>query len=343
MAIDLPPSLRDQARWQAGVITRQQVLGSGLPAAVIAWRLKRGMWRQVYRGVYVTFTGPMTRDAQLWAAVLCAGEGARLSHETAAELLGLSSRRAGEIHLTIPSHRRVVPPAGMIVHLSSLDGPKWRFARGVPPHTLVEETILDLVHAATDLDDVIACVTGAFGRKLASERLLRRAVSERRKLRWRDQLDEIISAAGGGTHSVLEYRHDRDVVRAHGLPPASRQVPFTKADGTRGYRDRYYAEYGLVVELDGKQFHQGERRALDTGRDNHATATAGATLRYGWIDVTRGRCATAAQLHAALRRRGYTGALRPCSPACGALGLAAGTAVAAAAPATGRAGAARSA
>lgn len=318
MRSETPLDLRRQAGWQAGVLTRQQALRSGMPAGAVAWRLKRGTWRQVYRGVYVTFTGPLPRGAQLWAAVLYAGEGARLSHQTAAELLGLIDRCASLIHLTVPAGRRVAPPAGMIIHISSRAGLRWRFARGTPPHTLAEETIVDLVHAATDLDDVVGYVIAGFARNLASAGQLHAAVTARKKLRWRGELAGIIAAAASGTHSVLEYRYDRDVACAHGLPAAGKQVPFTNPDGSRGYRDRYYDGYGLVVELDGVRYHPEERRSRDIGRDNHAAAAGGATLRYGWADVTRRQCAVAAQVYAALRKRGYTGALKPCSPACGA-------------------------
>jgi hypothetical protein len=195
----------------------------------------------------------------------------------------------------------------------------WRFARGVPPHTCVEETIIDLVHAATERDDVVAYVTGAFARSRTSEPWLRKEIADRKKLRWRDDLDEIMPKAASGAHSVLEYRYDRDVESAHGLPAASRQVPFTKPDGSRGRLDRSYEKYGLIVELDGKRYHPEERRRLDRNRDNDATATGGSTLRYGWDDVTRMSCASAAQVYTALTARGYTGRLKPCSPTCGAL------------------------
>src|SRR5580692_11524383 len=106
--------------------------------------------------------------------------------------------------------------------------------------------------------------------------------------------------------------------RAHGLPRAARQVPFTKRDGSRGFRDRYYENYGrLVVELDGKRYHLDENRQHDRARDNLAAAKGGSTLRYGWGDVTREACQTAAQVCEALRERGYPGSLKPCSPACG--------------------------
>ncbi len=314
----IPARLRQQAQWQAGMITREQSLGSGFSRSAIASKLGQGRWRQVYRGVYATFTGPVGRDAALWAVVLYAGPGARLSHQTAAELIGLTDRPSPLIHVTIAAKRRVVPPVGVAIHRLANPETTWRFARGVPPHTFAEETLIDLVHAATDIDDVIASVTRAFARDLTSEERLRGEVAARKRFRWRADLDEIIQRAAGGAHSVLEYRYDRDVEQAHGLPPASKQARFTKPDGSQGRRDRYYEEYGLIIELDGKRYHPAERRHLDQARDNDATATGGSTLRYGWDDVTRKPCAVAAQVHAALTKRGYTGPLKPCSPTCAA-------------------------
>lgn len=319
MGNESPASLREQARHQAGVITREQALQGGLSPSAIVSKVRTGRWRRVYPGVYVTFTGPVGRDAQLWAVVLYAGPGARLSHETAAELTRLTDRRAPLIHVKIPARRRVVPPRGVVIHRSTTLTAGWRFARGVPPHTLAEETIIDLVHAPDDRDDVIAYVTAAFGRNLTSEARLDREAARRKKLRWRDDIARIIPAGAGGTHSALEYRYDQDVARAHGLPEARKQVPFTKPDGGRGYRDRSHEEYGLVIELDGKRFHPDELRGADEDRDNHAIATGRATLRYGWIDVTRRACETARLEADALRERGWTGTLAPCSPACRAM------------------------
>ncbi len=245
----------------------------------------------------------MTRDAQLWAAVLAAGPGAQLSHETAAEINRLTDRQSPFIHVTIPANRRITPPKGVIIHLSSTLTFGWRFARGIPPHTFAEETVVDLVHAATDLNDVIAWVTGGFGKGKVSEGRLREVAAARKRLRWRGDLDEIIRAGAGGAHSVIEYRYDHDVEQAHGLPTAAKQVKYTKPDGSRGYRDRYYEKYKLIVELDGKQYHPLEHRGRDQDRDNDAAATVGSTLRYGWVDVTSKRCDSARQVHAALTRR----------------------------------------
>jgi hypothetical protein len=317
MAHGIPPRLLEFARYQAGVVSRLQAIQTGMPDSTIAYQITSGRWRLIYPGVYATFTGPISRDASLWAALLHAGKGAQLSHQTAAEILRLSDTRSAVIYVTIPAERRVRPVRGVVIHRSSYLEAGWRFARGVPPHTWIEETITDLVGAAASFDDAVGWITAGFQRKLTGEARLRQVMAARKKLRWRDRLDEIIPLAAAGTHSPLEYRYDRDVERAHGLPPARRQVPFVKADGTRGYRDRCYDQYGLVVELDGKRFHEdGTARDRDRRRDNEATVTTGGTLRYGWDDVARTPCETAAQLFDALRARGYRGTLKPCSAAC---------------------------
>lgn len=311
----MPRVLRERAGLQAGAVSRRQALKAGLPRQAIDWNLKSGRWRPIYPGVYATFTGPISRTTRLWAAVLYSGQGARLSHETAAELLGLSDRQCPLVHITIQANRKVRPQKDVVIHRSSHLSRPWQPV-GIPPHTFTEDTILDLVESAAVRDDVVALVTNALGRNLTSAAHLGRVAAERRKLRWRQDFEEIIGQAARGTHSSLEYRHDRDVQRAHGLPEPVRQARFRKPDGTNGYRDRYYPQYGgLVIELDGKRFHPDERRAQDQERDNQAAVT-GATLRYGWDDVTRKACETAKQEADALRNRGWTGTLKPCSPGC---------------------------
>jgi hypothetical protein len=321
MSNDIPPSLRELARFQGGVVTRKQALAAGLSTGAIVSRLKYARWSLLYRGVYATFTGPVNREARLWAAVLYAGKGAELSHETAAELHGLTDRPALPIHVTVSASRRVRPAPGLVIHLSARARNAW-FPRGVLPHTSVEDTVLDLVHTADDFDDVCGWVTRAFSRRLTGEGPLLATISQRKKLRWHAELEGLVRAAAGGAHSVLEFRYDRDVERAHGLPAAKRQVPFTKPDGQRGFRDRYYEKYGLVIELDGKEWHPEEKRSVDVGRDNLATTTGGSTLRYGWDEVTRKACEAAAQVAGSLRARGWRGQLSRCCPGCRAVGVA---------------------
>jgi len=103
----------------------------------IAWNLKSGRWQQVHAGVYATFTGPVGRNAGLWAIVLYCGPQARLSHETAAELHGLIDERFPLVRVTIPKNRLVRPPEGVAIHRSGRMSRPWQ-PYGLPPHTFIE-------------------------------------------------------------------------------------------------------------------------------------------------------------------------------------------------------------
>jgi hypothetical protein len=282
---------------------------------MIKFRVSSGRWRQLYPGVYATFTGPPGRRARLWAALLSAGSGAVLSHETAAELHGLIDKATDPIHVAVPWQRRVVAVSGVSIHRSRYYS-QLVLGRTYPPRTKVEETVIDLTQTAKTFDDVCGWVTKAFARDLTDETRLGRAVKARAKLRWRADLHELIAAAASGDHSVLEFRYDRDVERAHGLPEPTRQVWFAGAGGRRGRRDRVYDQYGIVVELDGKLGHEVEGQWRDKTRDNAAAATGKQSLRYGWKHVRWQACLTAVEVARVLRLRGWDGSPTPCSPTC---------------------------
>jgi hypothetical protein len=315
MDSELPPTLRNLARNQSGIVSRVQALRAGLTVDMIKFRVRSDRWRQIHPGVYATFTGIPGRNARLWAAVLSAGRGAVLSHETAAELHRLTDKITDSIHVTVPWQRRVIAVSGISLHRCQR-ADEIVLGHTYPPRTRVEETVLDLTQTAATFDDVCGWVTRAFARDLTDEARLSAAITQRTKLRWRADLHELIVAAATGDHSVLEFRYERDVERAHGLPPPSRQVPFAGPGSRRGRRDRVYEDYAVVVELDGQLAHPEENRWQDKARDNAAAVGGKQTLRYGWTDVRHQPCATAAQVATVLRVHGWQGVPRPCSYGC---------------------------
>lgn len=302
--------------YQAGVVTRAQAHGSGLSDKAIEHRIATGRWRRVHPGVYATFSGPVSRQAQLWAAVLYAGPGAVLSHESAAEIQRLLDKPAPFIRLTVPAARRVAPRRGLKIHTAKRLRSDRRFPPDVLPQTFVDETILDLVDQAETFDEVCAVITRAFGRRLTIEGRLRATASMRKRLRWRTDVDALITEAAHGTHSALEHRYDRDVERAHGLPRSQRQAPYTKQDGSKGFRDRHYQPYGVIVELDGVSAHPEENRWADRERDNQAAVGRKQTLRFGWKHVRHETCDTAVMTAIVLRNHGWQGEPKPCAAGC---------------------------
>ncbi len=311
MATEIPPRLRELAPLQCGVVTRAQALAAGLSDRVVGALIKRGSWQRIYPGVYATFSGGLSREAVLWAAVLYAGPGAALSHHTAAELWGLSSETSSLIHLAAPADRRIVRQPGLVIHVSV------RVAvhpAQNPPRTRVEETVIDLCKSARDLDTAVGWITRAIGRRLTTPDKLRVALASRRRVRWRSELAELLSPDLAGVHSVLEYRYLRDVEQPHRFPVPRRQAA-SRRNGRSQYQDMLYEAYQTVVELDGQVAHPGDSRWNDIRRDNAAATTGLTTLRYGWHDVTVTPCQVAAEIAAVLAGRGYPDA-RPCSAGC---------------------------
>jgi hypothetical protein len=313
MSRDIPSEISALAQRQAGAISRQQLLHAGLNPQLIIRRLERGRWQQLFRGVYAVFTGLPPRETWLWAAILSAGEGAVLSHQTAAELHGLLNPPADAIYVTVPSTRRVVT-RGLIIRTSGRVE-QARQPNRAPPRTSVEETVLDLVQLAPGFDDACGWITKACAKRLTTEEKLLAALAMRKKMRWRAELDDVLAAAGNGIHSVLEYRYLRDVERAHGLPRSRHQVRVV-IDGKVVYRDVYYEEFQVAVELDGRMAHPDEERWRDSQRDIKAGVQGVQTCRYGWRDVYARACQTALLQARILRRRGWRGTPKPCSPGC---------------------------
>jgi len=305
---------------QCGIVDRAQAQRAGFSERQIWHRLRSGRWQRVHEGVYATFTGPLTREARLWAALRRAGEDAMLSHETAAEVHGLLDKPVSKtIHITVPARRRPVrrgSARGVVIHRSGQSRPQlpitWKL-----PRTRIEDTVLDLIDAAPTFQVAYGWIARAVSRDFATVSMLRAALATRRRARYRAELAVAFGESDDGVHSGLELQYVRDVERAHGLPSAQRQARREIA-GRAHYRDNWYAEYRVCVELDGPAYHRNEQVWKDKRRDNLNLAREGAeTFRFGPVEVTELACESAAMVAATLARNGWKGTPRPCRrPGC---------------------------
>jgi hypothetical protein len=312
-------AVQEVAESQRGIVTARQAGWAGVTPDAVRAQLDAGRWQRMYRGVYATFSGEPERAALLWAAVLRAGAGAALSHQTAAELYGLARQPSRLIHVTVPADRRVLPAPGLAVHTSA----RIAVARHPvlqPPRTRVEETVLDLAAGAREFDDALGWVCAACAGRLTTPAKVGDVMSQRARQRFRSGLLLALTDIADGAHTVLEHRYLRDVERQHGLPRARHQVHVARG-GRSGYRDSLYEEYQVAVETDGRLAHRAETRWQDNHRDN-AAADGIITLRYSWADVTDRPCSVAAEVGKTLIGRGWPGPLLPCSPRCPAAALA---------------------
>ena len=293
---------------QDGVLAIGQAVDAGLPAEWIRNQVRYGRWQVMHRGVYAAFTGTASRRAELWSALLRAGPGAVLSHQTAAELYGLTDGHSRLIQLTVPhgsnpERRGRIP--GVVIHRSRSLA-RTRHPVLIPPRTRVEATVLDLVECAHDFDEAYDWICRAIGRRLTTGDRLLAALKDRPRFRWRADIELALGYAMGGALSVLEFRYVRGVEEPHGLPAAMRQVRVRQATGNR-YLDNYYEQYGACIEIDGTAAHPEDEQWRDKNRDRwNSVHEQIETIRIGVPDLLnqQRQCETAADVAMWLSSRG---------------------------------------
>ena len=91
----------DLAGRQHGVVARRQLEALGLGRGAIDKRVAGGRLHRLQQGVYAVGHPVLPRNGRLMAAVLACGEGAVVSHRSAAELWGIGTR-AAFVELTVP-------------------------------------------------------------------------------------------------------------------------------------------------------------------------------------------------------------------------------------------------
>jgi hypothetical protein len=308
----LPVSFRKLLLLQYGVFTPAQAAQHGLNRAVVRAHVAGRRWRPAGGGVVVAHTAGLGPTAVMWVALLRCGVGAALSHQTAGHLAGLWPEVPSEVHIAIPAHRRVKPPPGVVVHRTR----RQLVVEGNPPRTPTIETLLDLADGCSDATQVVALMTRALQRRDLERGSVMAALASRPRARWRGLLTDLLRLDAAGIESVLEWRFHSDVVERHGLPKPLRQdvVELWRREDRR---DALFSAFGVVIELDGRLGHVGEGAFRDMRRDNAAVGRGEVVLRYGWADVAGRPCMVAAEIAATLRRQGWNGRGRPCSPRCG--------------------------
>jgi hypothetical protein len=90
---------------QHGVVARSQLLQAGLSADAIRGRVRAGRLHRLHLGVYAVGHTVLTRQGRWMAAVLACGDGAALSHATAAAAWDLR-RNDGLIHVSVRGSRK---------------------------------------------------------------------------------------------------------------------------------------------------------------------------------------------------------------------------------------------
>lgn len=247
---------------QHGVVARSQLLGLGLSDDAIQRRVASARLHRLHRGVYAVGHSAVPVRGSWIAAVLAGGEGAVLSHRSAAALWGFAgSPRI--VDVTAPRSRRGRP--GIRLHRARLHDPHDITRRDGFPVTSVPRTLLDLADVVR-VQELERSFEEADRLRLldvpALEEMLARSPG-RRGLR---PLGALLSQARQpvpDTRSELERRFLR-LCREGRLPqPAVNAL-------VAGYEvDACWPDRRLVVELDGYAYHR-TRAAFERDRARDA-------------------------------------------------------------------------
>lgn len=263
---------------QYGAVSVTQLHEAGLSDAAVMRRVRGGRLHKLHRGVYAVGHIAPSIERGWVAAVLALGQGAVLSHRSAAELWELLPPQDQPVDVSLPSRNGRLRRQGIRIHRPhSLMPAEMTRRRGIPV-TSPARTLADL-------------------RASVSARELRRAIR---------QADVLGLPTGphvepDRTRSELERRF-LWLCRRHRLP---KPIVNLRIGGMEV--DFCWVEQKLIVETDGYRYHRGKAAFEDDrARDLSLRALGYEVLRLSYRQVLHESTEVAAVLHAALGRSGAT-------------------------------------
>lgn len=264
---------------QHGVVARRQLLELGFTPSAIEHRLKTGRLYPAVQGVYLVGWPRPTAERRWMVAVLACGEGAVLSHRSAAALWGFGTEKRNRIEVSVRRHCTLRRPGIGIRARPKLASNELTSHRGIPV-TQPVQTLIDLATEATSRE-LERGVNEADKRELADPETLRialdRHAGEPGVRPLRHLLDRHTFRLSDDELELLF----RPLATAAGLP-----TPLTKQSLNGFEVDFFWPDLGLVVETDGLRYHRtASTQTRDALRDQTHTAAGFTPLRFSHHQV----------------------------------------------------------
>jgi very-short-patch-repair endonuclease len=255
-------------------VARSQLLAAGVHSDTIDRAFRAGKLSRLHRGIYATVAPELlTEEGHLVAALLAAGDGALLSHATAAWRWRIIPAPPSVI--TVATPRRHAAMAGVEVFGSARLRPGDSSHNGRFPSTSVPRTLLDLATRYNRHALLRALAEAEFQHDLRPadvERTLRRGHPGSANLRAALKQH----APGYGEMNSRLERRFRELLMRHAieLPERNQAVgPWTV--------DCLWRERRVVVELDGRQHERPHQADTDDDRDLWLRRHGYVGRRYG--------------------------------------------------------------
>jgi len=262
------------ATGQLGSITRIQLYEFGVGRGAIDHALKCGLIRQVHRGVYAVGHFSLPPFAAEMAAVLAVGEGALLSHYSAAVMWGLIPAVEGDIDVTLVGQDRSRSRDGIRVHRVKSMPPRDAGSLRNIPITRPARALLDITPDLRPPE-----LERTFDAALKGKIVTRSAVAETAARSpgrpGAARLAALARAELGDPADTRSWPEGQflTLIRAGGLPEPELNVRFGR------YRiDALWRTHRLAVEIDSYGFHSTRRSFESDHERDLALAAAGFTV-----------------------------------------------------------------
>jgi predicted transcriptional regulator of viral defense system len=265
---------------QWGVVCIAQLRALGLRKDAVGRRVKAGRLHRVHHGVYAVGHTVLRPEGRRLAAVLACGEGAVLSHRSAAAHWGLLTTSAARIDVTVPRAARA-GNAKLRLHRShSLIARDTTTHQGIPI-TSVARTLLDLATTVRP-DRLERALAQAEHLELYDHTAITELLARSNGHRGRKALTEATALEPKLTRSEWEVRMLR-LVRTTALPEPLVNLPFDVPDYGECRPDFHWPLHRLIVETDGWKTHR-TRAAFESDRAKDAALTAAGyrVVRVTW-------------------------------------------------------------
>ena len=280
---------------RSGLVTRDELVAAGLGREAIQWRLATGRLHRLHRGVYLVGHPVPPPFAREHGAVLACGDGALVSHRTAAaEIWELIATRPGPVDVLVPGRARASRD-GIRVHRSKPLLPRDRARCHGVPVTAPARTLLDLAEAAT-ARELERAWDEAHVRGLVRPRQIRDVLDRAAGRRGVAAIVALLERDAGPALTKLEAEERMlALVRAANLP-----APEVNARVGPYEVDLLWRAQRLVIEIDSWRYHSKRKFESDRERDDYLQAHGFRVMRVTWRWIVHRREALIARVAAAL-------------------------------------------
>ncbi len=292
---------------QHGTFSLQDLRDLGVSTAAIRHRVAAGRWTRELPRVYGLVGHHQSWERRLWIAHLNAGPDSVIATNSAARLQGAAEAFADRIELLVPGNRGKAPPGVRWQRTIDLVEDDIVRVDGLPPMTTPARTAVDLAGWITINRLRRFVESGVLERRFTLIEV--GAVLGRVRRSGKPgvtKLCRVLDDLGPGdglTRSELERLGD-GVIRLAGLPAPVREHPLPNERGRRGFVDRCWPDAKLIVEFDGRKWHdRNQQRLADADRRLEAQSLGYETSQILWEHASGDRDRTATLLSTIHRQR----------------------------------------